>query len=501
NNISTTRGGGGYGNIPNLGISDGPTPVTDASGNVTLWLFPGSYGLLANPQSGGIYAPFSLSGLSITGTQTEVISLQFVHATPITTANLANRNSDGTYSNPTTVTLSATAASGYTVANTFYTIDGGSQQTYTAPFTISGSGNHTITYWSIDNTGVFESPNSNTFTIKQNQPPSINPLSNITLNEGDTYSTNGSFSDSDSTSWTSTVDYGDGSSIQPLTLSETNFTLNHIYKDEGIYTVTVVVVDNQGASSEVNTTVTVNNAPFTVSSITAPTSPATVNTSITASASFIDPGVLDTHNNAGTYWNWGDGSTTSATVTETNGSGTVSDSHTYAQAGVYTVTLTVQDDDGVQVTSAPFQYITVYNPTGGFLTASGKYISQPGWDLLNPQATGEVKFGVSAQYPTGSNSPTGNTKLMFKVDNLDFTATSYSWLVVNTGKAYLMGTGTIQGSSDTYTFLVTALDSTQTIRFQLRDNTTQNIVYDTQPGVAEVADPTTPLTQGSIKVH
>ncbi len=55
-----------------------------------------------------------------------------------------------------TVTLSATATSGFTVANTYYTVDGGPQQTYTAPFTVSGEGAHTVNYWSVDNVGVYE---------------------------------------------------------------------------------------------------------------------------------------------------------------------------------------------------------------------------------------------------------------------------------------------------------------------------------------------------------
>ncbi len=44
-----------------------------------------------------------------------------------------------------------------------------------------------------------------------NTAPSVQSFPNATLNEGDTYSASGSFTDSDSTSLTGTVDYGDGS--------------------------------------------------------------------------------------------------------------------------------------------------------------------------------------------------------------------------------------------------------------------------------------------------
>lgn len=90
-----------------------------------------------------------------------------------------------------------------------------------------------------------------------NQPPSINPLTGSSIGVGDTYTENGSFNDPDSTSWTATVDYGNGSGTQPLALSGTNFTLSHVYTAAGIYTVTVIVTDNQGASGQASTNVNV----------------------------------------------------------------------------------------------------------------------------------------------------------------------------------------------------------------------------------------------------
>jgi len=351
-----------------------------------------------------------------------------------------------------------------------------------------------------------------------NQPPLINPLSNSTLNEGSTYSANGSFTDPDSSSWTGTVDYGDGTGVNPIPSSDidqTNhtFALHHVYQDEGAtgqYTISVIITDNQGASSQPTTaTVTVNNAPFTVSPITGPTSSTPLGTGITVSATFSDPGVLDTHTAS---WNWGDiingnPDITPGTVTESNGSGTVGpDSHTYAQAGVYQVTVTVTDDDGVPVTSAPFQYVVIYNPTGGFLTGEGKYQSLAGWDTQNTGATGEVKLGISAQYQTGNTVPTGQSKINFKVGNLSFSGATFQWLVVNGSKATVLGSGTINGIGN-YTILLSGIDGSQTngqslVRVKITDNSNNNIViYDTQTGAADTADPTTPLTQGSIKVH
>src|SRR5262249_55806486 len=43
-----------------------------------------------------------------------------------------------------------------------------------------------------------------------NAPPTVNAIPGATMNEGDTFNYNGSFTDPDSTTWTATVDYGDG---------------------------------------------------------------------------------------------------------------------------------------------------------------------------------------------------------------------------------------------------------------------------------------------------
>ena len=55
------------------------------------------------------------------------------------------------------VSLSAGDGSGSQVTATYYTLDGGGQQTYTEPFTVSGNAQHVVTYWSVDNAGNVES--------------------------------------------------------------------------------------------------------------------------------------------------------------------------------------------------------------------------------------------------------------------------------------------------------------------------------------------------------
>ncbi len=160
------------GDVTNVTALDGYSsgPLTDVSGNATLWLFPNNgsytYAFVAKPPVESIYQDTTLSNVAITSDQTVTISLEYVHDAPVTTATLSPpADGQGNYSDPTTVTLSATAASGYSVANTYYTVDGGSQQTYSSPFVISGTGSHTLTFWSVDNIGIPETENVLNFDI------------------------------------------------------------------------------------------------------------------------------------------------------------------------------------------------------------------------------------------------------------------------------------------------------------------------------------------------
>ena len=71
----------------------------------------------------------------------------------------------------------------------------------------------------------------------------------------------GSFTDADSSSWTATVNYGDGGGVGPLVLTGTTFNLSHTYTVPGIYTVTVVVTDDGDIDGTDTVQVTVTEAP------------------------------------------------------------------------------------------------------------------------------------------------------------------------------------------------------------------------------------------------
>lgn len=271
--------------------------------------------------------------------------------------------------------------------------------------------------------------------------------------------------------------------------------------EEGTATVSVVNPTPGGGASN-GQTFTVTEVPPAVGAIAGPLSPTAVDTAISASASFTDPGLLDTHT---AVWNWGDNTTSTGAVSEANGSGTVSGSHTYTTDGVYTVTLTVMDKDGASGSSS-FNYVVVYDPSAGFTTGGGWFNSPAGAYAANPTLTGQANFGLNAKYKSGSTVPTGNTDFEFPAANLNFNSTSYDWLVINGNQAQYQGSGTINGAGN-YGFLVTALDNgggstPDDLRIKIWDKSNNNaVIYDTQPGAANTAAPTTPLGGGRIQIH
>jgi len=88
-------------------------------------------------------------------------------STPTTSISLqGTTDAGGVYTRPVAVTLSATDPDGTAdVGATYYTIDGGSTTTYAAPFTLSASGSHTISYWSVDAHGNVETAKSQQLEI------------------------------------------------------------------------------------------------------------------------------------------------------------------------------------------------------------------------------------------------------------------------------------------------------------------------------------------------
>ncbi|HEY0737830.1 MAG TPA: PKD domain-containing protein [Herpetosiphonaceae bacterium] len=270
--------------------------------------------------------------------------------------------------------------------------------------------------------------------------------------------------------------------------------------DNGLRTVRAKISDKDGGTTEYSAQVTINNVAPVVGPITAPTTSVAMNTTINVSAPFSDPGTADTHT---AVIDWGNNTTSAGTVTynPATGTGTVQASYAYPAPGIYTVKITVTDDDG-DSGSALFRYVVVYDPNlqGNAVHGRAKFTSPVGAYVANPTLTGDATAGLNGNY---SNLPP--TTLVFSLGNLMFSSTAYDWIVVVGAKGQYQGSGTINGQGN-YGFMVAVIDGAlkgdgnapDMMRIRIWDKNNGNaVVYDTQMGAAFDADPTLVVDQGS----
>jgi len=192
--------------------------------------------------------------------------------------------------------------------------------------------------------------------ILPNIPPTADAGEDQTVDEGDTVTLEGTFTDPNvgdthtflwhmesSTNGQIIPDSSGPASPEPSTQS-----FSFVPCDNGVYTFSFTVTDNYGAQGTDEVVITVNNVPPVVIDVYISNQPNSefilpVVHEIDFAGTFTDAGTCDTHT---AVWEWGDATTSAATVAESSGSGTASGSHTYSTPGDYTVTLTVTDDDG-----------------------------------------------------------------------------------------------------------------------------------------------------------
>jgi hypothetical protein len=94
-----------------------------------------------------------------------------------------------------------------------------------------------------------------------NVAPVVEAGADITVHAGNAFTSGGTVTDPGNDSWTGTVDYGDESGMQPLTLTGGGFELNHTYTLSGNYTVTVSVMDDDDGEGSDSFIVNVENQP------------------------------------------------------------------------------------------------------------------------------------------------------------------------------------------------------------------------------------------------
>lgn len=267
--------------------------------------------------------------------------------------------------------------------------------------------------------------------------------------------------------------------------------------DDGTYEVTLTTSDGVNAPVTDTAQLTIGNVAPEIGSVTAPVAPVAITTPVAVSATYSDPGSNDTHTSV---IDWGDGTTSTPAAS----GGSLSGSHTYGSAGIYTVCVTVTDDDGDADTECAENYVVVYDPSAGFVTGGGWITAAPGSFPADPSVSGPGRFGFVSKYKKGANVPDGSTEFQFHAGDLNFHSSSYQWLVVAGSKAIYKGTGRVNGN-DGYSFLVSAVDGgkggTDKFRIKIWETSSGTVVFDNQIGAGDEATASNAITQGSIVIH
>ena len=231
----------------------------------------------------------------------------------------------------------------------------------------------------IDNV-TFGSGSGLTVTVN-NVDPVADAGADQTVDEGDLVNLNGSFTDQGTDDghkeeWT--VVASNGESISPLTIdnlagdsngsggSSFSFTPG----DNGTYTVTYTVTDDDGGVHSDVSVITVNNVDPEILTLSA----TSVNEdgTVTLTGTYSDDGSLDTHT---IDVDWGPGESADSNVAVSGGSFTIThqyldDNPTNTASDVYTIAVTLDDDDGGSDTGSTTTTITNVDPVIDTLAAT-----------------------------------------------------------------------------------------------------------------------------------
>jgi hypothetical protein len=228
--------------------------------------------------------------------------------------------------------------------------------------------------------------------------------------------------------------------------------------------------------------------------------PAAAGVPVALTARFTDPGTGDTHT---ATIDWGDGTVEPAATTESvdgKGAALVVGTHAYAEAGLYTVKVTVTDNDG-HIRWDYLRYAVVYDRLAGDVDA-------PDLTFLDPETGADVGLDFHARYwnprvpKVDLTVPDGGMKL--KLGRQKVEGTSFDWLVVTPeGEIFFRGQCSWNGQGG-YEFLVSAVDGAPDLvraKVWKRNGLNRILVYESQPGDPDDALAATPVKKGNVFIE
>ena len=208
------------------------------------------------------------------------------------------------------------------------------------------------------------------------------------------------------------------------------------------------------------------------------------------------------------HWLFDGSLSTTGTVVEPSGLrlGTARGTYSFSNPGVYKVSLNVTDNLGITNSVGTIgdleALIVVYDPNGGYAIGGGWISAPAGSYRANPSLGGKVAFGFNSKYGKAAN-PKGETQISFGSGEFEFNALNYEYLSISGARAQFKGFGKINGDAG-YNFILTVIDGQATngggvdrFRIKIWNKVTGAVLFDTQFGASDSADPTTPLGDGS----
>ena len=209
-----------------------------------------------------------------------------------------------------------------------------------------------------DSAGNWADSDVFSYTVGAPPPPILPPVAEFTesaetVYTGETIFFNASSSyDPDGAIFSYEWAFGDDTFANGVTTS-------HSYADDGVYTVTLIVTDDDGATNSTSAVKTVLNRP-----------PVAI---LSESAEIVDTGVVITFDTSDSYdldgeivsyhWDFGDDF---AEIYVKDVNLTAIATHSYADNGAYTVTLTVTDDDGATDLTSTTKKVLNRSPIASF---------------------------------------------------------------------------------------------------------------------------------------